>query len=104
VYDDAADLDPDERAEMDRYARLAEDNSIRHLVSYYGLLTYVGMPVKYNGQPGELVGYAGQYVKVLLEGDEEPVTCHPTSSMEYPAGTQVGPGPDERFAHLVQVH
>ncbi|MFJ9567450.1 hypothetical protein ACIRQQ_46410 [Streptomyces fuscichromogenes] len=97
------DLDPDGRAEMERCHRRAEGNSMRHLVSYYRLLTYIGMPVKYGGRPGELVGHSGQYVKVLLEGGDEPVTCHPTSSTAYPHGTQVGPDPDERFAHLVRV-
>ena len=94
----------DEEAEAAHYRRLAEENSIRHLRDYYGLAVRKGMRVKYTGQDGTLVGFEGQYVRVPLDDHEEPVTCHPTSSMEYPPGTQVGPGPDERFAHLVQVH
>ena len=62
------------------------------------------MPVKFEGRPGRIVGFQGQYVTVLLDGDDEPSTLHTgEDGLEYPAGTRVGPGPDERFAHLVQV-
>lgn len=97
---------------MDRIDTLREDagyirgrieSSREHIRRYYGLELSVGMEVKHAGRPGRLVGFAGQYVEVMLEGGDHPVTCHATSSMEYPQGTQIGPGPDERFAHLVEV-
>jgi hypothetical protein len=78
-------------------------NSVKHIRNYYGLAVHGGMRVKHSGQPGVIVGYSGQYIEVLLDGDTRPVTCHATWEMEYPDGAQVGPGPDERFAHLVQV-
>ncbi|MFI5814860.1 hypothetical protein ACIA7S_28375 [Streptomyces sp. NPDC051643] len=83
--------------------RARVENSREHIRNYYGLNLDVGLDVKHEGRPGRIVGFAGQYVAVLHDGDEEPSICHATSEMEYPAGTQVGPGPDERFAHLVQV-
>jgi hypothetical protein len=97
---------------LDRIEDLREDaanirarvrSSIDHIRSYYGLKVRVGLEVKHAGRPGRIVGFAGQYVEVLMDGDEQPTTCHATSRMEYPPGVQVGPGPDERFARLVEV-
>ncbi|MDX3672698.1 hypothetical protein [Streptomyces europaeiscabiei] len=82
----------------------AEANSIEHIRNYYGLAVHGGMRVKHSGRPGVIVGYSGQYIEVLIDGADRPTTCHATSEMEYPPGTRVGPDPDERFAHLVQVH
>jgi len=83
-------------------ARIA--NSVEHIRNYYGLAVYGGMRVKHEGKPGTIVGYRGQYIEVLIDGDDRPITCHATAEMEYPEGTRVGPDPDERFAHLVEVN
>lgn len=77
-------------------------SSREHIRNYYGLDLDVDLEVKHAGRPGRIVGFAGQYVMVQLDGDDHPTTCHATSAMEYPEGACVGPGPDERFAHLVQ--
>ena len=98
VEDQAEELREDARS-----IRTRVKNSIEHIRNYYGLNLRVGLEVKHEGQPGRIVGFAGQYVAVQREGDETYVICHATSQMEYPEGVQVGPGPDERFAHLVQV-
>lgn len=99
------------RAE-DRIEELREDaasiktrieSSREHIRNYYGLDLRVGLKIKHDGHPGRIVGFAGQYVEVQLDGDDHTTTCHATSEMEYPQGTRVGPGPDERFAHLVEV-
>lgn len=80
------------------------DSSREHIRNYYGLDLRVGLEVKHEGRPGRIVGFTGQYVEVQLAGDDHTTTCHATSEMEYPQGTRIGPGPDERFAHLVEVH
>ncbi|NUR01384.1 MAG: hypothetical protein HOY79_34115 [Streptomyces sp.] len=82
-------------------ARIA--SSVEHIRNYYGLAVYGGMRVKHEGRPGTIVGYRGQYIEVLIGGEDRPITCHATAEMEYPEEARVGPGPDERFAHLVQV-
>ncbi|MEU1371982.1 hypothetical protein ABZ454_38725 [Streptomyces sp. NPDC005803] len=95
----------------DRIEELREDarsirdrieNSRDHIRNYYGLDLSVGLGIKHNGRPGKIVGFAGQYVEVQLDGDDHTTTCHATSSMEYPPATRIGLGPDERFAHLVE--
>lgn len=99
------------RAE-DRIEELREDaasiktrieSSREHIRNYYGLDLRVDLEVKHAGRPGRIAGFSGQYVEVRLDGDDHTTTCHATSEMEYPQGTHVGPGPDERFAHLVEV-
>ncbi|MFG3287247.1 hypothetical protein ACGF3G_00285 [Streptomyces sp. NPDC048179] len=92
----------EELREDARNIRARIKSSIEHIRDYYGLDLWVGLTVKHEGRPGVIVGFAGQYVTVQLEGDDHPATCHATASMEYPPGTRVGPNPDERFAHLVQ--
>ncbi|MFD9248428.1 hypothetical protein [Streptomyces bottropensis] len=92
--------------ELREHARSIRDrieSSREHIRNYYGLDLRVDLEVKHAGRPGHIVGFAGQYVVVQLDGDDHPVTCHATSDMEYPERTQIGPGPDERFAHLVRV-
>ncbi|MEW2402113.1 hypothetical protein [Streptomyces sp. NPDC046862] len=80
------------------------ESSREHIRNYYGLDLRVGLGIKHEGRPGVIVGFAGQYVEVRLDGDDHTTTCHATSEMEYPQGTHIGPGPDERFAHLVEVN
>lgn len=80
------------------------ESSREHIRNYYGLDLKVGLDIKHDGCPGVIVGFAGQYVEVRLDGDKHTTTCHATSEMEYPQGTRIGPDPDERFAHLVEVH
>lgn len=83
--------------------RVRIKSSTEHIRNYYGLDLRVGLEVKHAGRPGRIVGFTGQYVEVQHEGDDHTTTCHATSEMEYPPGTRVGPDPDERFAHLVEV-
>ncbi|WP_333745458.1 hypothetical protein [Streptomyces sp. IBSBF 2950] len=80
------------------------ESSREHIRRYYGLEVNVGLDVKHDGRPGRVAGFSGQYIEVQLDGDDHTTTCHATSAMEYPKGTRIGPDPDERFAHLVQVH
>jgi hypothetical protein len=94
----------EELREDARSIRARVESSREHIRNYYGLNLAVGLVVKHGGRRGTIVGFAGQYVEVQLDGDEDTTTCHATSEMEYPAGTRIGPAPDERFAHLVQVH
>lgn len=93
----------DELREDAGYIRGGIESSREHIRKYYGLDLSVDLEVKHAGRAGHIAGFAGQYVVVLLKGDDHTTTCHATSSMEYPPGTQIGPGPDERFAHLVEV-
>ncbi|MGR3875820.1 hypothetical protein ACUXZZ_45625 (plasmid) [Streptomyces graminifolii] len=79
------------------------ENSRDHIRDYYGLRLHIGLGITYDGRPGAIAGFAGQYVVIQLDGDNDTMTCH-TGSLEYPPGVRVGPGPDERFAHLVEVH
>ncbi|MGW3308159.1 hypothetical protein ACWDG9_16415 [Streptomyces sp. NPDC001073] len=91
----------EELREATANARTRIQQSIDHIRNYYGLSTHVGLEVEHVGRPGHIVGYSGQYLEVLMDGDKEPMTCHATSQMTYPAGVRIGPNPDERFAHLV---
>lgn len=98
-----ADDQAEELTEAARSVRTRVKNSIEHIRNYYGLNLRIDLEVKHEGKPGRIVGFAGQYVAVHQDGDETYIVCHATSEMEYPEGVQVGPGPDERFAHLVEV-
>jgi hypothetical protein len=93
----------EELREDARSIRTRIESSREHIRNYYGLDLKVGLDVTHEGRPGKIVGFAGQYVEVQHDGDDHTTTCHATSSMEYPPGTRIGPDPDERFAHLVQV-
>jgi hypothetical protein len=53
-----------------------ESSRIRN---YYGLDLRVDLAVKHADRPGRIVSFSGQYVEVLLEGDEESTPCHATS-------------------------
>lgn len=92
----------EELHETARSIRQRIESSREHIRNYYGLNLHVGLGVKHGGKLGRIVGFADQYVVVQLDGEEHDTVCHATSSMEYPPGVQVGPGPDERFAHLVE--
>ncbi|MEW2301961.1 hypothetical protein AB0958_18640 [Streptomyces sp. NPDC006655] len=78
------------------------ENSREHIYNYYGLRVHVGLGITYDGRTGSIVGFAGQYVVIQLDGDDDTMICH-TGSLEYPPGVRVGPDPDERYAHLVEV-
>jgi hypothetical protein len=92
----------EELREGARSIRARIENSREHIRNYYGLDLGIGLVIKHGGRPGTIVGFAGQYVEVQHDGDDHTTTCHATSEMEYPPGTRIGPGPDERFAHLVE--
>ncbi|GAA2732349.1 hypothetical protein [Streptomyces nogalater] len=92
----------EELREEARNIRTRIASSREHIRNYYGLNLDVGLNVQHEGRPGVIVGFAGQYLEVQLDGDDHTTTCHATAGMEYPPGIRVGPGPDERFAHLVQ--
>ncbi|MEU2426883.1 hypothetical protein ABZ619_38725 [Streptomyces sp. NPDC007851] len=96
---------------LDRIEELREDatctrqqmeNSRDHIRNYYGLDLKAGLHITYDGRPGAIAGFCGQYVVIQLDGDKDTLVVH-TGSLEYPPGVRVGPGPDERFAHLVEV-
>lgn len=88
--------------EAARCIRTQIKSSREHIRTYYGLAVDVGLRVTYGGEGATVVGFAGQYLAVLRDGAAEPVVVHATASVEYPPGVSVGPGPDERYAHLVE--
>lgn len=82
--------------------RMQIRSSIEHIRNYYGLDLSVGLDVEHDGRPGKIVGFSGQYVVVRIKGEDHTTTCHATAEMKYPQHVHIGPGPDERFAHLVE--
>jgi hypothetical protein len=75
-----------EAARRERTRRAAD---LKHIRDYYrleehlGVRVEIGGRVRHDGREGAIVDTAGQYLLVLRDGDEQPVRCHVTSSMEY---------------------
>lgn len=68
----------------DRQARqLDHVNSYYQLPERFGVRAAIGSRVRHADREGEIVDTAGQYLRVLLDGDTEPVTRHATANMTY---------------------
>lgn len=62
-------------------------DSFDHIESYYGLPFRVGSRVRYDDGPngtleGTVVGTAGPYIKVKVDGEERCGLYHPTWNIE----------------------
>lgn len=73
-------------AEAERAAK-----SIEHIASYYGLHLGLGMQVtaRSRSTAGRIVGFDGDYVRVLLDGRTRPDVYH-TGDFTYPAAAYTG--------------
>lgn len=61
--------------------------SAAYVREYYKVPAKRGMRIKFEGKPGVIVGFRDQYLRVRLDGEKHPVTCHPTWEIEYPKGS-----------------
>lgn len=57
--------------------------SIEYIRSYYNVPAQRGMRVVADGKPAEIRGARGQYLRLLLDGDQHLTTWHPTWRIEY---------------------
>lgn len=75
------------------HTRNRQDSQLAHINTYYqlherlGVRAAIGGRVRHADREGAIVDTAGQYLRVLLDGDTEPVTCHATSHMTYRSPT-----------------
>jgi hypothetical protein len=72
-------------------------NTYYRLPERFGVRATIGGRVRWTDREGLIVDTAGVYLRVLLDGDTEPVTRHATSNMAYWAPTgwvQATPVPD----------
>lgn len=72
-------------------------NTYYQLPERLGVRTAMGGRVRWTGREGAIVDTAGTYLRVLLDGDTDPVTRHAASNMAYwsPTGwVQATPLPD----------
>ncbi|GHI10250.1 hypothetical protein AQI88_41605 [Streptomyces cellostaticus] len=67
----------------------AEAQCIERIRTNHGLAVHGGMRVAFDDRPGVIVGYQGEYLRVLLDDDLHQVTCPPTDRMTYPEGMRV---------------
>ncbi|MFG2887597.1 hypothetical protein ACGFYV_35860 [Streptomyces sp. NPDC048297] len=71
------------------HTRNRQDSQLAHINTYYqlperfGVRAAIGVRIRHEEREGAIVDTAGQYLRVLLDGDTEPVTCHATSNMAY---------------------
>lgn len=49
----------------------------------YGVPAKRGGRVTYRGAPGKIIGTRGQYLRVVLDGTDVVLNCHPTWHIEY---------------------
>jgi hypothetical protein len=54
----------------------------------YSVPAKVGMRVVADGMPGTIVGFAGHYLRVRLDGASNISTWHPTWNIRYPEVTE----------------
>jgi hypothetical protein len=58
-----------------------------YIRSHYRVPVHANMRITVDGHPGEIVGFTGQYLLVLREGEKQPVAAHPTWRVDYaPSG------------------
>ncbi|MFD7832427.1 hypothetical protein [Streptomyces sp. MJM8645] len=83
--------DPEDRAEAQTRQRQAA--ALEHIRAYYrlerrlGVTVALGGRVRHDGREGVITDTAGQRLKVMFYGDEQPSLCHVTSQMEYETAT-----------------
>lgn len=62
----------------------ARGESLEYVRRTYGVRADKGRRVTiYNGKDGTIVGGRGHYLRVLVDGDERPITLHPTWRVTY---------------------
>ncbi|WP_331763893.1 hypothetical protein [Streptomyces cyaneofuscatus] len=73
--------------------RRRQAHDLDHINTYYqlperlGVRAAVGGRVRWTDREGTIVDTAGTYLRVLLDGDTEPVTRQATSNMAYASPT-----------------
>ncbi|MFF7365458.1 hypothetical protein [Streptomyces sp. NPDC008125] len=73
--------------------RRRQDHDLDYINTYYGLperlgaRATIGGRVRWTDREGTIVDTADTYLRVLLDGDTEPVTRHATSNMAYASPT-----------------
>ncbi|MFB9608682.1 hypothetical protein ACFFTQ_37595 [Streptomyces roseofulvus] len=88
-------LDHDEDLDEAAFARRRQAGQLDHINTYYrlperlGVTAALGVRVRHEDREGTITDTAGQYLRVLLDGDTDTTVCHATASMAYqrPDGT-----------------
>lgn len=72
---------------MSGYAieRVDWSDPLSYVREMYGVPAEVGMQVRFNGEPAEIMGGEGQYIWIVLGDARDPMLVHPTWHIEYPA-------------------
>lgn len=63
--------------------------SADYIRRYYQVPAKRGARIRFRGQPGTIVGFRAQYLRVRLDGQpKQIITCHPTREIEYVEATR----------------
>ena len=57
--------------------------SLEYIRRAYGVPANRLRRVVFDGQPGTITGARGAHIRVRLDGQRLPVSCHPTWRMDY---------------------
>ncbi|MFF2228935.1 hypothetical protein ACFVV7_37080 [Streptomyces globisporus] len=82
-------LNDDDLYDAEYRARCRQDADLRHIAAYYGLEQRFGIRVAIGGRvlshgtQGTIVDTAGQYLRILFDGEESPRVRQVTSGMAY---------------------
>ncbi|MFF6794365.1 hypothetical protein ACFY9C_35455 [Streptomyces filamentosus] len=87
--------DYDEDLDEAAFTRRRQAGQLDHINTYYrlperlGVTAALGVRVRHEDREGTITDTAGQYLRVLLDGDTDTTVCHATASMAYqrPDGT-----------------
>ncbi|WP_030593871.1 hypothetical protein [Streptomyces anulatus] len=82
-YDHDDDLDDAFRTRRRQAHELGYINTYYRLPERLGVRGTIGGRVRWTDREGAIVDTSGAYLQVLLDGDTDPVPCHPTSNMAY---------------------
>ncbi|MFF1600796.1 hypothetical protein ACFVYV_25360 [Streptomyces mirabilis] len=83
------DHDLEDRMAAEHQNRQRQTADLDYIRRYYalesrrGIRVTIGGRVRNHGREGAIVDTSGQYLMLLLDGDEQPVRRHVTSNMEY---------------------
>lgn len=81
--------DDDDLYDAEYRERCRQDADLRHIAAYYGLEQRLGIRVaiggrvRSHGAEGTIVDTAGNYLKILFDGEGTPRVRHVTSGMAY---------------------
>ncbi|MFE5511652.1 hypothetical protein ACFQ9J_13665 [Streptomyces sp. NPDC056529] len=84
LYDPAFDEDP-----ADVHVRRRQEGQLEHINAYYrlperlGVTVALGGRVRHEDREGTITDTAGQYLRVLLNGDTDTTVRHATASLAY---------------------